>query len=141
MKRYTSLISCALMLAGGLTGCKNDDITPAVGGLAGTWQLADRQCFCRPTPLPDETIVFTATDFTQYENGTLTNQGTYTIGTPTLCGLAASAPGLIFQITTPASHSYGATYSIVGDKLILDYGSPCDGPRNTYTRKAPQKRP
>ena len=92
MKRLPKLALLLSVSAASLLGCQKICPVPdpeAVGGtgLVGTWKLTARQCFCPPqTPVPKETIVFTSSTFTVYENGQLKTSGTYTPATGTLCG-------------------------------------------------------
>jgi hypothetical protein len=121
-----------LLSVGLLQGCKKDSDTPT--GLAGTWKLTDRQCFCPRTPMPNETVVFTNTEFTFYREGQRTVYGTYSYGTGSICGVGTATPVLRFAYANPNSTLQAATSTVTGNTLVLDYGGPCDAPVNTYKR-------
>lgn len=115
-------------------GCKEDP--DALPGIIGTWQLTHRQCFCAPAPVPNETVEFTGDEFAFYTDGQLTSRGTYTFTTGSVCG--GNTPVPVVRFTQTAGSTIGgplqATYELngPGQTLVLDYGSPCDAPRNTY---------
>lgn len=126
-----------------LTACKKDCPEPddaptfcgTVGtGLVGNWLLVDRQCYCLPGPLPNESITFTANGYKMYQDGQLTESGTYADTTASFCGGGSSSvPALRFRNDAGELPYYGAI-TLSGNSLVLDYGSPCDAARNTYRR-------
>lgn len=135
MKFLTQLpLSLAVAAASILAGCSKDASKPTSKDLVGTWKLVDRQCYCVPAPTPDETVVFTAATFTFFANGQLKSTGNYMPAKVTVCGVSTPSPGLRFSSTQPATGSPEVQYTITGDRLILDYGGPCDAPRDTYER-------
>lgn len=76
-----------LLATGFLSGCKKDsDVFPA---LVGSWKLTKLECYCARTPVPNQTVTFTATDFKFYLDGQLTDSGTYASATITPCGTTA----------------------------------------------------
>ncbi|WP_375416648.1 hypothetical protein [uncultured Hymenobacter sp.] len=121
-----------LLLGLGLTGCKED--TDSATGLAGTWQLTSRVCFC-PEPLPNQAVTFTDTSFSFYENGQLTRQGTYAAGMGTFCGGTTEYP--VTKLTyslNPSPELINARITLTDNELTLDFGKECDAPFNTYRR-------
>jgi hypothetical protein len=137
MKRpLTFPLSLLLAIAAAtLAGCSKDDCSkPSGEGLIGTWKLVDRQCYCLPAPTPNETATFTATSFAFFSNGQLRYSGTYAPATVTVCGMSSSAPGLRLNSSQPIIGSPEVQYTITGNQLVLDYGGPCDAPRDTYER-------
>jgi hypothetical protein len=135
------LLVFALYLSFGLSGCdrsKPECAAPATPGLEGTWKLVERQCYCpRSTPTPNETLTLTATAYSIYTNGQLSENGTYISQAVTLCGSPGPALGLRFTHTTLNIGPRDAMPTLKGDTLVLDYGSPCDAPRDTYQRVVP----
>lgn len=123
-----------LLLSLGLTGCKEDSDTPT--GLVGEWQLTSRQCFCAPGPVPNETATFTATEFSFYRDGQLISHGLYAPDTGEICS-AAKVPvtKLSFAPAAPGSAFTNVQITVSYNTLTLDYGSPCDAPRDTYRRR------
>ena len=123
----------------GLTACEEgcvEPMAPESTGLAGTWQLSDRQCFCLQTTLPNERIVFTDSTFAIYQQDTLARSGRYTlVNNAITCGSTSAEPAVHFVFNPSVGfNSLDAQYTLNGNTLILDYGSPCDAPRNTYKR-------
>ena len=110
---------------------------PANADLTGTWQLTNHQCYCTATPLPNETVTFTATDFTFFENGLPTRHGQYTLVSGVPFCHAGSAPVSILHLDfSPTNQGPQETqYTLAGNTLTLDYGSPCDAPLDTYQRQ------
>ena len=139
MRNTPVLFASLLMLA--LVGCKSTE-TPAPGsGLEGTWRLISRQCYCTPTPVPDETVTFTATRFTFYKGNRTMRIGKYrfTKASPLCLSNGIAIPvvrfGTEFQFPDPtAPYSTDVQYTLSGNTLTLDYGSPCDFPLDTYER-------
>jgi hypothetical protein len=130
--RFVSL----LMLA--IAGCKSTE-TPAPGsGLEGTWRLTNRQCYCVPAPVPDETITFTATRFTFFSGNRATRLGDYTIATAAVPCInnGTTGPALLLTDSNATTIPGPPTiqYRLTGDTLTLDYGGPCDAPVDTYER-------
>ena len=109
---------------------------PANAGLTGTWQLTSHQCYCAAAPLPNQTVTFTATDVTFFENGRPTRHGQYTrvSAVPTCIAGSPSAPTLRLNFASANMGPQEAQYRLSGDILTLDYGSPCDAPLDTYQR-------
>ncbi|WP_460550950.1 hypothetical protein [Hymenobacter daeguensis] len=126
----------SLLAAAGisLASCSKDHSAPSGEGLVGTWKLVDRQCYCVPAPTPHETAVFTPTAFAFTANGQLKSSGTYAPATVSVCGMAGSGPGLRLSSNQPNVGSPEVQYTLTGNRLILDYGGPCDAPRDTYER-------
>ena len=83
--------------------------------------------------MPNETLALTSTTFAFYDNGQLKASGTYAAATGTLCGGGTAVPVLEFSTSTPATRTK-ASADLSSNTLVLDYGSPCDAARNTYTR-------
>ncbi len=137
MKRLPIL---ALLLSGliSLGSCKKDQDPQTATGtdLPGTWRLIGRQCYCSPAPLPHETVAFT--DSTYRFVGSSQpgfTSGFYTRVPVTICGLPTPTPGLRLTDALANGGQRQAQYLIHGDTLVLDYGSPCDAPRDTYVRQ------
>lgn len=109
---------------------------PASADLAGTWQLTSHQCYCEAAPLPNQAVTFTATDVTFFENGRPTRHGHYALvsAVPACIAGSTTAPTLHLDFTPANTGPQEAQYSLSGDILTLDYGSPCDAPRDTYQR-------
>lgn len=80
--------------------------------------------------------VFTPTNFAFYKNSLFTAGGTYLLTTITApCNSGANVvSGLRFTVTSGAPFNHSVTYTVSSSKLVLDYGSPCDAPVDTYTR-------
>ena len=115
-----------------LASCqKNSSVTPTTT-LEGTWQLTNRQCYCVATPLPSEAVVFTAGSFTILKNNRLSSSGSYLRTVAPFCG-GTPIPALELRPTTGNPRS--AQLTVSGDTLTLDYGGPCDAPRDTYVRQ------
>ena len=132
-----SIYAHLLLLLGvaiSFAGCKKDP-EPVIDGLTGTWQLASRQCYCTPGPVPSETLFITASGFALLEKGQFTASGTYTFTTATICGSQTPAPALGLTATTGAWHRGTPVFQLTGNELVLDYGSPCDALRDTYRRR------
>ena len=121
-----------LLSVGLLQGCKKDSDSPT--GLAGTWKLTDRQCFCPRLPLPNEMVVFTNTKFTFYREGQRTVYGNYSYGTGRTCGGSALVPVIHLAYVNANSVPQDVVVTVTGNTLVLDYGGPCDAPVNTYQR-------
>ncbi|GAB3869510.1 hypothetical protein GCM10028824_16610 [Hymenobacter segetis] len=140
MRFATSLL--LLLVSASFSSCKKDSEPRADSGLIGTWRLVNRQCYCAPTPLPNETLTFTATTFTfsrfapQPAPYPFTN-GTYQPAAVTLCGLPNPGAGLRLTDAVANIGPRDVQFTIQADTLVLDYGSPCDAPRDTYVRAQP----
>ena len=133
-------ISILALLLGGLVSfgsCEKDQDPQVVTGtgLPGTWQLISRQCYCSPTPLPKETVTFTDSTYRfAGSNRTLFVSGFYTRAAVKTCGLPTPEPGLHLANAVANIAPSQVQAILQGDKLVLDYGSPCDAPRDTYVR-------
>ncbi|MDB5267831.1 MAG: hypothetical protein JWP58_871 [Hymenobacter sp.] len=131
-----------LLVSASLSSCKKDAAPQANSSLIGTWRLVSRQCYCAPTPLPNETLTFTATTFMfnrfapqpGYE---LFMSGTYQPVAVTLCSLPTASAGLRLSDAVANIGPRDVQFTIQADTLKLDYGSPCDAPRDTYVREQP----
>ena len=135
MMKVFPRFSCTLALAAGLglASCSPDDeVAPNQEGLAGTWRLVHRQCFCIPGPPPNEAALFTATNFTFFKNNQPVSSGTYSATSVKFCGTPATAPGL--RLTDANLGPRDAIMTQRSDSLVLDYGGPCDAPVDTYLR-------
>lgn len=138
MTQLRQLSALALIGLTGLIGCQKDDAGPASTGLTGTWKLTKRDCYCFITPVPDETITFTATTFSVHENGLLTATGSYTTTTaPVECGSSTRVP--VVHLAATQGYSHYVVSTVVDNKLVLDYkadGGGCisDTPVDTYER-------
>lgn len=135
MQRLFVLFSLLLALV--FTGCKKTTASPEgpSSGLVGTWRLTERQCFCPGGPVPNETVKFTTTTFEFYQGNSLVSSGTYReIATASLCGRSSSVPGLDLVFSNPSQTPRNPAMRLDGNKLILDYGGPCDALVNTYQR-------
>lgn len=124
-----------------LAAChKECDIAPATGtGLAGRWQLSSRQCYCAPAPTPNETVTFTDTSYSFFKDGRPTTNGTYATASGAICGVTGPTP--VLRLSPAIAPTIGippqtqnAIATLTGNTLVLDYGSPCDAPRDTYQR-------
>ena len=130
MRLWILLVLVALSLA----GCKKD--TDAPMGLVGTWQLVNRQCFCLRTPLPNETVVFTATEFSFFTDGQLTAHGTYATATaPWRCSGTTPVPVVLFTYATSTWPPEATDLTVTGNSLVIDHGGCLDAPVDTYTRR------
>ena len=140
MRFATSML--LLLVSVGFSSCKKDADPRSDSGLIGTWRLVNHQCYCAPTPLASETVTFTATTFTfsrfapQPGYG-LFMSGTYEPANVTLCGLPNPGAGLRLTDAVANIGPRDVQFTIKVDTLILDYGSPCDAPRDTYVRAQP----
>ncbi|GAB3856734.1 hypothetical protein GCM10028822_29460 [Hymenobacter terrigena] len=141
MKRLAFFL---LVISPSFSSCKKDSDPQADAGLIGTWRLVGRQCYCVATPLPNETLTFTATTFSFNRFGPqpvpapgLFTNGTYQPAAVTLCGLPNASAGLRFTDAVANIGPRDAQFKLQADTLVLDYGSPCDAPRDTYVRAQP----
>lgn len=139
MKSFLPLLVSLAMLTASCSKCKCDDPIPdefvSGSGLPGHWKLVHLQCYCAPGPTPNERLAITPTGFAEYKDGARILDATYTIGTTTVCGLPGTSPALnLVRKMSPISANINAGYTLSGDTLVLDYGSPCDAPRKTYRR-------
>ena len=142
MKYFPSFQFLFLLVAApGLTNCDHatvDNVKPGTAesatgtGLEGSWKLIDRQCYCAPAPTPNETAVFTSTSYSFFTSGQLATRGTYASQPIKTCN--APTTGLRFTEAVLANGTHDAIFTLRNDTLVLDYGSPCDAPRNTYRR-------
>ena len=124
----------------GLASCQKDKASAPLT-LEGTWRLTSRQCYCQPAPVPDETVTFTAKRFTFYKGNRATRLGKYsfTLASPLCLSNGNPIPVVRFatELQLPeATNIYSADvqYTLSGNTLTLDYGSPCDFPLDTYER-------
>ncbi|MBF9236682.1 hypothetical protein I2I05_04675 [Hymenobacter sp. BT683] len=115
-----------------LAGCKED--AELGTGLAGTWKLTNRQCFCPPSALPSEMVTFSDTEFYFYKENRQTGYGTYAFESGKTCGGSVLIPVLRFDFVSDNRQLTHAEATVTGNTLVLDYGSPCDAPRDTYQR-------
>ena len=136
MKKTPVLSISLLVLA--FVGCKSTETPTPGSGLEGTWRLISRQCYCTPTPVPDETVTLTATQFAFYSGNRALRLGNYTLATAAVPCLNNGTTGPALQLTySTASTSPGPAtiqYHLDGNTLTLDYGGPCDAPVDTYER-------
>jgi hypothetical protein len=140
MRFATSLLFLSGLAS--LSSCKKYTDPQADSGLIGTWRLVNRQCNCAPTPLPNETLTFTATTFAfnrfaPHLGYDLFMSGTYQPAAVKLCGLPTSNPGLRLTDAVANIGPRDLQFTLQADTLVLDYGSPCDSPRDTYVRAQP----
>lgn len=136
MKNTSILLFVGLLLQV-FVGCKSRETPAPASGLVGAWRLTSRQCYCAPTPVPNETITFTATQFVFYNSSRAMSSGDYSLTTaPVPCISNGSvAPALHFTYAVPNNLAPAAIqYRLDGNKLTLDYGGPCDAPVDTYER-------
>lgn len=135
---FVPVLASALL---SLVSCQKEATAPSTT-LEGTWRLTSRQCYCQPAPVPDETVTFTPNRFTFFNGNRATRLGRYsfTTGSP-LCltngnviPVVRFATELQFPDTTANPYSTDVQYTIKGNTLTLDYGSPCDFPLDTYER-------
>lgn len=137
-----SLISAFTFALLSLVSCQKDKAPTPRPNLEGTWRLTSRHCYCQPAPVPDETVTFTATRFVFYKGNRATRLGRHSFTTASpLClsnGTAISvlrfATELQFPHSTASPYSTDVQYTLSGNTLTLDYGSPCDFPLDTYER-------
>lgn len=136
MKRLAFL----LLVSASFSSCKKDADPQADASLIGTWRLVNRQCYCALLPLPNETVTFTATTFAftrPTPNPYLFTNGTYQPAAVTLCGLPNPGAGLRLTDALANIGPRDVQFTIKADTLVLDYGSPCDAPLDTYVRVQP----
>jgi hypothetical protein len=122
-----------LVFTAAATACKKD--SDSATSLDGQWRLTERQCYCPRTAVPDETVTFQGSSFAFYQNNRLVRRGTFShVNTADLCGITSQVPALRFVLdeATPTTQTVGV--HLDGNTLVLDYGSPCDAPRDTYQR-------
>jgi len=134
MKLHPCFPLSFLVFAALAGGCSKDNSKPADEGLVGIWKLVDRQCYCSPAPTPNESLIFTATNFSFFANGQPRYSGTYAPAAVTVCGISGAAPGLRLSSNRPIIGLSEMQYTLTGNQLVLDYGGPCDAPRDTYER-------
>ena len=133
MRKAPTLFVVVLMQA--LVACKSTE-SP---GLEGTWRLTNRQCECAPAPVPDETVTFTATQFTFYSGNRALRFGEYTLAIAAVPCFNNGSMGPAVQFTYSPTNNLILTpsnvqYRLDGNTLTLDYGGPCDAPVDTYVR-------
>lgn len=118
-----------------LTGCKKAPDSAPGSGVVGTWKLISHQCYCAAAPLPNETVVFTDTTFSFYQDGQRTKYGVYAAGKGQICS-SNEIPVTKFMYHPPARTAVdNVIVSLTQNALTLDYGSPCDrGALDTYER-------
>ncbi|WP_426060841.1 hypothetical protein [Hymenobacter sp. B1770] len=122
------------LLASGsmLTGCEKE--SDSLSGLAGTWKLTNRECFCVPAPVPNETATFTNSEFSFYKEGQLSASGTYAFTEGKTCGGSTLIPVARLTYATLNNPPTDVVVTVAGNTLVLDYGIACDAPRETYKR-------
>lgn len=122
----------SLLILTALASCSHDNNSdPTPNGLVGYWQLNRLECYCPAnTPTPNEAIEFDAAgNVTLYENGQVTQIGTYQLGTGSN-GCVSNADLVTFSWPNQLP---SASYSIDNGVLVLDQGLCRDAPRKTYT--------
>lgn len=131
-KFLLSVVLSGLLLP--LASCQKENVPkPDRASLTGTWQLTNRRCYCVLPGLPNEQVHFDATSFALLKDGRKTLSGTYSATVPAaVCGRSAG-PAIRFQPDSTAARV--AQFTLSGNTLTLDYGSPCDGPLDTYERQ------
>lgn len=137
--RFSTLLF-VLLASASFSNCKKESELRPDSALVGTWRLVNRQCYCAPAPLPNETLTFTTNTFAftrPTPNPYLFTNGTYQPAAVALCGLATSAVGLRLTDAVANIGPRDVQYKLQADTLVLDYGSPCDAPRDTYVRTQP----
>ncbi|SFQ48159.1 hypothetical protein [Hymenobacter arizonensis] len=115
-----------------LSGCEKE--SDSLTGLAGTWKLTNRECFCAPTPVPNETVTFTNSEFSFYKAGQLSANGAYIFTEGSTCGGSTLIPVARLTYATPNHSPTDVVVTVAGNTLVLDYGIACDAPRETYKR-------
>jgi hypothetical protein len=101
--------------------------------LVGTWHLTHRECSCPPGPIPDETIIFTASqEYSVYRNGQLSAQGTYAVTQGQVCGAGPMVPFLKFTSATPGAYAPDGAYQLQNCSLVIDQCLAADGSVLTY---------
>lgn len=134
------LLYTSLLLATSLSSCRHDSDSPAPSdGLAGTWHLTNRICYCQAGPPPDETLVFDANrHFQLFRAGKLAYEGTYATGQGAVCMGAPSQSLLTLSgaVATVVYQPSGA-YTLKSSTLTIDQGSYCipDAAISTYQRQ------
>ncbi|GAA4049798.1 hypothetical protein GCM10022409_40620 [Hymenobacter glaciei] len=140
MKKYGFILSSVVAIA--LTSCQSDKGPAPSSSLEGTWRLTNRQCYCLPGPVPDETVTFTPTRFVFYKGNRATRLGRHSfttasppcLSTGTAISVLRFATKLQFPDSTANTYSADVRYNVSNNTLTLDYGSPCDFPLDTYER-------
>lgn len=135
MKKTACLL---LLLSAGLLGCRRDADSPSPGGLIGTWRLTNLACYCPAGPTPDETITFGNDQrFRIFRQGTLSAEGTYSLGRGPACGETVARDQLRLVVATAGTSAPTGAYTIQSQTLIIDQTNKCvsDGPVYTYTRQ------
>ena len=123
-----------------INGCESKESPAPDSGLEGTWQLANRQCYCPPGPTPNEQVVFGGRQVSFYENGRVARTGEYVVtmaASACLGGNGTTAPALQFTFASGSAGAGQPLYTLSGNTLTLDYGGPCDAPVDTYQRVQP----
>ena len=138
MKRFAYL----LLVTASLSSCKKDTDPAADSGLIGTWRLVNRQCYCALISLPIENLTFNASTYafsrsTPNPSSLLFTNGTYQAAAVSLCGLPTPGAGLRLTDANANIGPRDVRFTIQADTLVLDYGSPCDAPLDTYVRTQP----
>ncbi len=132
MKHFLRPFLLLLVSTSMLAGCKKE--TGPSTGLTGTWKLTNRECFCVPVPLADETLTFTDTEFSFYKENRQTVYGNYSFAPGKICGVSTPTPLLYLAYVNATSVPGGVVVTVTGNTLVLDYGIACDAPRETYKR-------
>ena len=133
MRQLINSVGALALLS--LLSCQKEKATPS---LEGTWRLINRQCYCAPAPVPDETVTFTATRFTFFRGNRGMRLGDYALGTAAVPCFTNGTRGPALLLTdsnaTTISGPPTVQYHFNGNTLVLDYGGPCDAPVDTYER-------
>lgn len=138
-----------LLLLLGLAGCNQQQaVAPgqsepaptetATPTLTGTWQLTRLQTSIPQTgsKVPDQRLTFDAAQHFQFfGEGKLLSEGTYTLGTGSVCSAAASTePLLTVNVATPNTYAPHGNYTLTSNTLVIDGCLAADGPRYTFER-------
>lgn len=126
------------LLLAGLAGCRHDADPTASDSLVGSWRLTNLQCYCPAGWLPDETLIFDASQhFQLFVGGKLTAEGRYTAGTGSACSKAATTePLLTLTPATAGTAVPSGNYTLNGGTtLVIDQCLAADGPRYTFKRQ------
>ena len=136
MRQLINTVGALALL--GLLSCQKEKAATPSPNLEGTWRLTNRQCYCAPAPVPDETITFTTTRFTFFRGNRGLRLGSYALGTAAVPCLNNGTTGPALLLTDADATTIPGPptiqYRLDGNSLILDYGGPCDAPVDTYER-------
>ncbi|MBF9236683.1 hypothetical protein I2I05_04680 [Hymenobacter sp. BT683] len=118
MKHLLAYGLLCLLAALTLAGCKKE--SDAFTGLIGSWKLTKQECYCPSSPVPNRTVTFTATGYKFYQDGQLSDSGTYSDANIIPCGTNTLIQVLRLKSDHKASQDYIST--IAGSLLQLDSG-------------------